>query len=57
MISAQDRFFNGVVNEVTLFNIALSDAGIRTLMEGLAVSMTVVKLFGNLAVTCGKIKL
>ena len=44
-------FFNGVINEVALFNIALSDADIRTLMQGLAVSMTAVKLSGNLAIT------
>ena len=50
-------FFNGVINEVVLFNIALSDADMRTLMQGLAVSMTVVKLSGNLAITWGKIKL
>ena len=50
-------FFNGVINEVPLFNIALSDADIRTLMPGLSVSITVVKLSGNLAITWGKIKL
>ena len=50
-------FFNGVINEVVLFNIALSDADMRTLMQGLAVSMTAVKLSGNLAITGGKIKL
>ena len=44
-------FFNGVINEVALFNIALSDADMRTLTQGLAVSMTVVKLSGNLAIT------
>ena len=44
-------FFNGVINEVALFNIALSDADIRTLMQGLAVSITAVKLSGNLAIT------
>ena len=42
-------FFNGVINEVALFNIALSDADTRTL--------TAVKPFGNLAITWGKIKL
>lgn len=49
-------FFNEVINEVALFNIALFDADIRTLMQGLAVSITVVKLSGNLAITWGKIK-
>ena len=50
-------FFNGVINEVTLFNIALSDADIRTLMQGLSVSITAIKLSDNLAITRGKIKL
>ena len=50
-------FFNGVINKVVLFNIALSDAGIRTLMQGLAVSITAIKLSGDLAITWGKIKL
>lgn len=50
-------FFNRVINEVALFNIALSDADMRTLTQGLAVSVTVVKLSDNLAITWGKIKL
>ncbi len=50
-------FFNGVINEVALFNIALSDADIRTLMQGLSVSITAIKLSDNLAITRGKIKL
>jgi len=45
------------MNAVALFNIALSDADIRTLMQGLAVSITDVKLSGNLAITWGKIML
>lgn len=50
-------FFNDITNEVALFNIALSDADMRTLMQGLAVSMTAVKLSGDLAILWGKIKL
>ena len=50
-------FFNDVINEIAFFNIALSDADIRTLRQGLAVSITAVKLSGNLAITWGKIKL
>ena len=49
-------FFNRVTHEVALFNIALSDADIRTLMQGLAVSITAVKLSGNLAMIWGKIQ-
>ena len=49
-------FFNGAINAVARFNIALSDADMRTLSQGLAVSMTALKLFDNLAVTWGKIK-
>ena len=44
-------FFNGGINEVALFNIALSNADMRTLMQGLSVSMTAIKLSGNLAIT------
>ena len=49
-------FFNDVINEVARFNIALSDADMRTLMQGLAVFITVVKLSVNLTIIWGKIK-
>jgi hypothetical protein len=50
-------FFDGVMDEVALFNIALSDADIQSLMQGLTVPPTAaVSPSGNLTITWGKIK-
>ena len=51
-----DRYTNGIIDEVALYNVALTEADINSIMSDGLVSVTNVEAQGKLATTWGTIK-
>lgn len=53
---SNETYFNGIIDEFAIFNIALTEEEINSLMEGSIKPIAAVSSSGKLAITWGKIK-